>query len=351
MRPWIRTLLGTSGFTLALGSAGFASGPELPVIRVTDDRIAAFEGTWIGRDNPSPVGPIDFAMDFRRESDGSLHSRSSLSRQTWIDLHFRKEADGWVLHESAGLAGLGEQAYPMHPVRAAADTVEWTYLKDRSYLSARTAVSGDRLYMQVFLRGRQHVLFQLERVTGETAAAVREQLKKAAEQEGDNDLARLEQAGGGDDPIDVRNARAKAKALPREAAAHVELGNAIAAVIDGAPPEKRIGYALEMLGAYRTAADLDPRNVGAHFGLSQYYLGAPPIAGGSLEKAEAEAETLAGLGSPYGEVVRAQLEARRGDPAAARERLRSVVEKHPDLALARRLLLSLLGKGDAPDGK
>jgi hypothetical protein len=351
MKTWIRACLVTSG--VALTSVPPLTPPSLaaPAIRVRDARIAAFAGTWVGENNPSPVGPIDFAMDFRRQADGSLRSHSALSKETWIDLHFRKDSDGWVLHESAGLAGLGEQAYPLHPVRSAGDTLEWAYLKEPGYLTARTAVSEHELYMQVLVRGSQHALFRLRRVTGEAAAAVRTQLEQARERPAGGDLAILETAGGGEDPIEVRNARAKALALPREAAAHVELGDAIAAVIQDAPPAKLPPYAQEMVGAYRKAVELDSANVAAHFGLSQYYLHAPPIAGGSLERGESEAAILARLGSPLGDVVKAQVEIKRGQRAAARERLVKVVDENPDLALARRLLLSLAENETQPDGK
>jgi hypothetical protein len=82
---------------------------------------------------------------------------------------------------------------------------------------------------------------------------------------------------------------------------------------------------------------------GARFGLAQYYLNAPPIAGGSLEKAAAQGEALRELESPLGEVVLADVDARGGDTEAAVARLKAVLVDHPDLEPARRLFIQLSG--------
>jgi hypothetical protein len=107
-------------------------------------------------------------------------------------------------------------------------------------------------------------------------------------------------------------------------------------------------YAQEMYSALQTAVELDPTLPDAHYGLAQYYLNAPPVAGGSLESAEAEARTLDELGSPLGEVIAAQVDARRGDHAAAVDRLRSVMEAHPDLQVAQQLYIEIAGRSGTP---
>ncbi len=327
--------------TLVMAGPAFS----LPaVVPVSDEQIARFEGTWLGDDNPTPFGPISFAMDFQWEEDGSLHSHSAMSQETWVDLHFRKLEHGWVLDESASLAGMGVQEYRLHPVRAAGDTLDWAYLKSPWYLTVRTVVSADHLYMLVLLRDERHVEFHLPRVTGDMAAAVRAELEAGKTRAGQDDVALLKAAaaqsdGGGtdDDPVEVRNARARVLSTPDDAEAHLQLAQALAQAINSAPQAKVPGYAMEMLSSYQKAAQLDPTSVDAHFGLAQYYLNAPPIAGGSLESAGKEAAVLTELESPMGEIVLAQIEAKQGKTKAALARLEKLVEKHPDLDMAQRM--------------
>lgn len=319
-----------------------------PVMPLTDKQIARFEGTWLGHDNPSPFGPISFAMDFRWEEDGSLHSRSAMSHETWVDLRLRKDTnDLWVLDESASLAGLGVQEYTLHPVSVAGDTLEWAHLKSPWYLTVRTAVSADELYMLVLLRGKEHVQFRLQRVEGDEALAVRAEMDAARQRTGQDDVALLKHAGasgetgGADDPVEIRNARARVKAEPGDASAHLQLAEALAEIIETAPPAKVPGYAMEMLGGFRKAVELEPTSTEAHFGLAQYYLNAPPIAGGSLDEAAREAAVLGELESPLGEVVLAQIEAKRGQTEPALTRIRRVVDQNPDLEIARQVHASL----------
>ena len=93
----------------------------------------------------------------------------------------------------------------------------------------------------------------------------------------------------------------------------------------------------------RKAAELEPGSAEAHFGLAQYYLNAPPIAGGSLEDAAQEAVVLGQLKSPLGEIVLAQIDAKQGNTEPALQRIAKVVDKYPDLEIAREIHASLSG--------
>lgn len=352
MRSWIVTI----ALALAVGMPG-AVGALPTVVAVSDEQIARFEGTWLGDDNPSPFGPISFALDFRWDEDGSLHARSAMSQKTWVDLRLRKADGGWVMEESASLAGLGVQEYALHPVRAAGDTLEWAYLENPGFLTVRSAVSTEQLYMLVLLRGERHVEFRLPRVEGDTAAAIRAELEAGRHKSGEDDLALLEAAGasggGGpaDDPIDVRNARVRVSAARDDAAAHLSLAAALAENIESAPQARVPVYAVEMMTSYQTAARLAPESVEAHFGLAQYYLNAPPIAGGSLEEAAKKAATLGELQSPLGEVVLAQIDIKRGRMESALLRIQQVVEQNPGLEIAQHMHAGLVEAraNNAPD--
>ncbi len=336
-------------------AASVAKGAEPPVkaesaevgtaATVTREQVARFEGVWSGENNPSPLGPIPFAMDFQWQEDGSLRSLSSLSRDTWVDLRFRKEGDVWILDESARLAGQFEQGYPLHPVRVTGDTLHYAYLEDPHFLRVALVASHDTLDMAVWVRGEEHVRFRLARLHGEAAMSQRRELVEARTRSGENDLGLLSAGSAGDDPVEIANARAAARLRPQDAEAHLALGRALADAIEDAPPPKMVGYAQEMLGSFRRAVELDPDLADARYALAQYYLNAPPIAGGSLEAAADEAGELARLESPLAEVVRAQIEAKQGDPTAAAARLAALLETNPDLAVARRLYIQYAGSG------
>ena len=70
-------------------------------------------------------------------------------------------------------------------------------------------------------------------------------------------------------------------------------------------------YAGEMLDSLKTALELDPRLVETYHWLAGYYMNAPPIAGGSLDEAEAIAQRLAAVDKDSGRALLAQVEARR----------------------------------------
>ena len=339
----------TAGFISVatwLGYAVAVTGAEnLTTVKVGDDSIHQYEGVWAGDENATPFGTMGFAMAFDWEEDGSLYSHSALSKETWVDLRFHKDELGnWVLTESASLAGLGVQKYTMHPVTVSGDTTYWAYLKDPDYLNCRTAASDEVLFMVVNLHGKEHVRFLLTKMQGREADAVRLAMKEASETPGADDIGRLETAGRGEDSIEIQNARLKVKTEPENPQAHLALVEALSVEIESVSPEKMGAYAQEMLASLHKAVELDPELPDAHFSLAQYYLNAPSFAGGSIEKASAEAALLTELSSPLGEVVQAQVEAKQGEREAAVERLRSVLEEYPDLKIARGLYIRLAGE-------
>jgi hypothetical protein len=292
---------------------------EPPVLRLADEQIARFQGAWSGPDNPTPLGNIPFAFVFDREEDGSLHAHSAMSRETWVDLRFhRDEAGAWVLTESASLAGLGVQRYTLHPVAAAGDTLEFVHLPRPDYLRLRAAAGPEELFLVVYLRGAEHVRFRLARQTGEMEAALRRSLAEARTRPAGRDARTLQDvAAGNADPEGLVAARGRAAARPQDPQARLDLADALGEAMNGAPLPRLAAYAAEMQQALREAVHLDPRHPRARYALAQYYLQAPPIAGGSLEKAAAEADTLAGLDPGLAQTLRTDIERRRSEGASS----------------------------------
>lgn len=89
-------------------------------------------------------------------------------------------------------------------------------------------------------------------------------------------------------------------AEPTNAEAHLALGNALSGRIDEVGLMSKAGLAKRSLAAYERAAGLDPRSVGARLALVQYYMQAPFFAGGSRDKAYAQAKELVALDAWHG---------------------------------------------------
>ena len=133
-------------------------------------------------------------------------------------------------------------------------------------------------------------------------------------------------------------------ANPRESACHDALGTALGSKAVGAGIFSAMGYAGKIRDAFRKAVELDPNNVGARFSLLQYYLVAPGIVGGGVDKGRALAADSAKLSPELGQLMQARIAIKEEDFAQA-ERLLRAVNAAPgsDLADQRRDALWSLG--------
>src|SRR5689334_9613091 len=55
-------------------------------------------GVWNARESDTPLGPIPFQFEFRREPDGSVHAHTGDDAR-YVDLRFRRGPGGWALEE------------------------------------------------------------------------------------------------------------------------------------------------------------------------------------------------------------------------------------------------------------
>ena len=132
-------------------------------ITVEDAWVDRMEGRWLGAADPTPYGAIDpFPMDFTREDDGALYSRTDAGDGDYIDLRFRSEDGAWVLDEEARISG-SVQGYTAHPVSQSGDAIQWLTLDDPDFLVIDVTPADDHLTIQVSLRGEPHVTFEMER--------------------------------------------------------------------------------------------------------------------------------------------------------------------------------------------
>ena len=302
------------------------AGAPMPGISDEVDRLVeALEGGWAGNDNDTPFGKMGFAALFEWQEDGSLRAHSPLNSETWIALRFaRDEAGRWILHEEAAMEGLGIQRYSLaHSGEITDDGVHrWVWEEDPGYLAIDVGIAEEILRLDVTLRGKPHVAFRLDRLPREGWAELEQAMIAQGElspEEGTSIVdvvssppAALGGAAETDDPIE--EARRAVAADPESAEARVDLAMQLGAAINE-DPSNGPRFAFEMLGSLEKAIELDPRLPAAYHGLVGYYLNAPPIAGGSVEKAKETARKLTELDPEAGNALLAQIAARAKVPA------------------------------------
>lgn len=308
-----------------------AAGGPMPGAGDEIDRLVnALEGGWVGNDNDTPFGKMGFATLFEWQEDGSLSSFSPLNSETYINLRFARDESGrWMLHEEAAMEGLGVQKYSLAPTATPTDEGlrRWVWEEDPDYLAIDVGVEARTMVMNVTLLGRPHIAFRLDKRPRESWAEMKRDMLARAELSPDEGLSILEVVSsppaslgalaktdtGTDtepaDPIDA--AREAVAAAPESAEARVALAMQLRAAISENPANGP-RYAFEMLDSLKTAIELDPRQSAAYHGLVGYYLNAPPIAGGSVEKAEETARLLAEFDPEGGNVLLDQIAARGG---------------------------------------
>ncbi len=121
---------------------------------------------------------------------------------------------------------------------------------------------------------------------------------------------------------------------PRNAALYHLLGQAYGSNINNVGMLSKLGYAGKIRGAFEKATELDPAFIDARDGLMQFYLMAPGMAGGSVEKARVQAAAIAELSEVRGHMARARLLGNDEKPDEAVAAFRDAVQADPQYAPA-----------------
>jgi len=108
------------------------------------------------------------------------------------------------------------------------------------------------------------------------------------------------------------------------------LGRAYGRLAEGSSFLTALKYARKTVRAFERAVELDPSNLEALSDLFEYYLEAPGMVGGGLDKAEAIARKFAGLNEAEYHWACARLAERRKDPAGAEREFRAARQAAPD---------------------
>ena len=124
----------------------------------------------------------------------------------------------------------------------------------------------------------------------------------------------------------------KAVAQTATSAYYDWLGKAYGRRAETSSPFTAPGNASKARQAFEKAVQLDPKNQEALSDLFEYYLEAPGILGGGLDKAVGIANRIAGLDPIEGHWAQARLAERRKEFGAAEQQLRRAVEMAPTQA-------------------
>ncbi|HLK68417.1 MAG TPA: tetratricopeptide repeat protein [Bryobacteraceae bacterium] len=100
------------------------------------------------------------------------------------------------------------------------------------------------------------------------------------------------------------------------------LGRAYGRLAEGSSVLSALGYAKKTVHAFERAVEIDPSNLEALSDVFEYYLEAPGMVGGGLEKAEKIAGRFAGLNTAEYHWARARIAEKRRDFATAEREFR-----------------------------
>ena len=113
------------------------------------------------------------------------------------------------------------------------------------------------------------------------------------------DVSIYQFAGNGSVPAAIGEARREVAESPEDAAVRMKLAQALIEQINADRASAPM-YAGELLTTLNRALELDPKRPDVYEALIGYYVSAPPIAGGSIEKARELAKRLAEIDADAG---------------------------------------------------
>lgn len=116
---------------------------------------------------------------------------------------------------------------------------------------------------------------------------------------------------------------------PDNADYYMALGQAYGEKARKASLFKQPFLAPKVKSAFEKAAQIDPKHVGAHIGLAQYYSQAPGIMGGDMDKAWKEVDIVIGLNEFEGHRLKAQVLEREKNIEGAEEEWKLFAELRP----------------------
>lgn len=120
------------------------------------------------------------------------------------------------------------------------------------------------------------------------------------------------------------------KAEPGVATYHFWFGRATGEQAQRANPLRQPGLARRTRGEFEKAVELDPSYIPAREGLVRFYIAAPGMMGGSLDRAQEQADAIARLNAYRGGLAHANVAIARRDTAALLRAHEGLAAQFPD---------------------
>jgi tetratricopeptide (TPR) repeat protein len=178
-------------------------------------------------------------------------------------------------------------------------------------------------------------------VVGAAGAPARQARESSAEAKAAFDRGKAAHAAGKTD--DAVSAFERAVALdPSSSLYYMWLGHAYTRQLATAGILRKPFIGRRTGEAYDMAVKLDPTSADAAEARLEFFLNAPGIVGGGIDKARAEAARLATLDSYRGRMAGARIAAHEKQPAEAERFYRSLIADYPDRAAAAEALVAML---------
>ena len=130
---------------------------------------------------------------------------------------------------------------------------------------------------------------------------------------------------------------------------HLWLARALGTVAQKASVLRQPFLARRCKSEFERAAQLDPTNVAAREGLVQFYMLAPSVMGGSMEKAHEQAEAIFKLNKLRGHLSRGNIASREKDLVGMERELRAAWTEFPDSLTAVTSWANFLVNNHRPD--
>lgn len=113
-------------------------------------------------------------------------------------------------------------------------------------------------------------------------------------------------------------------AHPQQSACFEARGNALGTKARKVSSLSAMGFAGKIRDSYYRAVELDPKNFSARYSLQQYYLAAPAVVGGGMEKAKGLAAETAKLNAGEGHIMQALIALKGRDPEGAEREIGTI---------------------------
>ncbi|MFQ5937845.1 MAG: tetratricopeptide repeat protein, partial [Acidiferrobacterales bacterium] len=135
----------------------------------------------------------------------------------------------------------------------------------------------------------------------------------------------------------ARHCKRAAELDPDNAGYHFWLGRTYGVQARHSGWLKQAGLAPKIKLAFEQSVALDPKYIPARYGLGNFYLQAPGLMGGDIEKASAQARALLDLGAPQGKLLLALILEKQGKADRAEAEYRELERQSRSQPLSRAL--------------